>query len=72
MKELIFGMIYTLMGVLATYYILRDRRDKKSFMATLFSIAVMIVSGLYIPLTPNKHTIPRLINGKRFINNIKT
>lgn len=54
MNELIFGITYIMIALVAVWDLLKNRDlDDKKFAKTILAVVVMIVFGLYIPI--HKH-----------------
>lgn len=66
MKEIIFGIVYAIIGLVITYDILIKEKDKHKFIKKLFSIVLLILIGLYLPIHINEtiriNKIQRLSN----------
>jgi uncharacterized membrane protein YfcA len=69
MNEIIFGITYIMIALVAVLDLLRHRDiDSKKFVKTILAVAVMIAFGLYIPIHKDDKIITKIIGYSPFIS----
>ncbi|GIU72610.1 MAG: hypothetical protein KatS3mg003_2089 [Candidatus Nitrosocaldaceae archaeon] len=67
MNEIIFGITYIMIALVAVWDLLRHKDiDNKKFVKTILAVAVMIAFGLYMPIHKDDKIITKIIGDSPF------